>query len=143
MSIDYNDNIHRIIIERLTERNRKLGIISECELSAIHRKRFAQWAGMAVAACVLCALFFIGDIGNGAEENVRSGQTDVQSLVNEGKYDDALYIINSNIHSTDSTLNALKSSGATDEETLYEIQAAEQKRRKLIKLMRLVKEKIK
>ena len=140
---EYNDEMHRIIVERLGERSRKMGIIKSYERSK-NRVRVFSFVGVLMAACMVGVFFMVGinPASTPADEAVRSSLENVQELIENGKYEEALSVIERELFVSDSILNDLRSRGnKDDEEIMYEIKAQEirveelQKERAVLKKM--------
>lgn len=124
---EYNDEMHRIIVERLGERSRKMGIIKSYERSK-NRVRVFSFVGVLMAACMVGVFFMVGinPASTPADEVVRSSLENVQELIEHGKYEEALSVIERELFVSDSILNDLRSKGnKEDEEIMYEIKAQE------------------
>jgi hypothetical protein len=124
---EYNDEMHRIIVERLGERSRKMGIIKSYERSK-NRVRVFSFVGVLMAACMVGVFFMVGinPASTPADEAVRSSLENVQELIEHGKYEEALSVIERELFVSDSILNDLRSMGnKEDEEIMYEIKAQE------------------
>lgn len=131
---EWNDDMHRLIVERLRERNRKMEFIKNCETSK--KKHTLSIVGLLAAACMIGFIFnqFINKQEDAMGVPIRSSMSNVQELIDEGKYDEAILTVEKELYSADSTLNELKKTGTlTDEETLYEIKAIELKAKNLTK----------
>lgn len=140
---EYNDEMHRVIVERLGERSRKMGIIKSYERSK-NRVRVFSFVGVLMAACMVGVFFMVGinPASTPADEAVRSSLENVQELIEHGKYEEALSVIERELFVSDSILNDLRSRGnKEDEEIMYEIKAQEirveelQKERAVLKKM--------
>lgn len=141
---EYNDDMHKLIVDRLKERNRKLEIINSCEKPS--RKTFLVPAfGVLAAACFVGFIFFLSpSISDDSIEPCRSGMEDVQRLMDAKDYNKALDLVEKEISSVDSILNLLRIQDKNaDEETLYEIQSQELKRENLIKDRETLKKMLK
>lgn len=123
---DYNDKLNEMIIDRLEERKYKIERINEIEMPR-RLSIVRPLAGVAIAACILGAIFISPwNKGNPIEkETMRASTVNVDSLVNNGDYDAALRIIVTNIAKSDSTIKVLKNEAKLkkDEELDYLIQA--------------------
>lgn len=131
---EWNDDMHRLIVERLRERNRKMEFIRGCEEPK--KGRIISIGGFLVAACLIGLIFnlAINKHEDAKDTPVRSSMSNIQELIDEGKYDEALVILEKELHSEDSTLNELKKAREdNDEETQYEIKASELKVKDLTK----------
>lgn len=131
---EWNDDMHRLIVERLRERNRKIEFIKNCENSK--KKHTLSIVGLLAAACMIGFIFnqFINKQEDAMDVPIRSSMSNVQELIDEGKFDEAILTVEKELYSADSTLNELKKTGKlTDEETLYEIKALELKAKDLTK----------
>lgn len=123
---DYNDELNKIILERLKERKYKTDRIKEIEMP--RRSGFVRsMIGIAVAACVLGFVFISPWNNNGliGDEAQRAATVNVDSLVDKGDYDSALRVIDTSIAKSDSTITALRNEIKIkkDEELDYLIQA--------------------
>lgn len=140
---EYNDDMHKLIVDRLEERNRKLEIINRCESSS--RKSFlAPAIGVLIAASFVGIIFFISpNVSDDATEPCRSGLENVQDLIDAKEYDKALQEVNKEISHVDSVLNMLeKQTDTGDEEALYEIQSYVLKKDDLLKERETLKRKL-
>lgn len=123
---EYNDELNKIIVDRLKERKYKIDRIKEIEMP--RRSGFVRsMIGIAVAACVL-GFVFISPWSNSdlsGNEVQRAATVNVDSLVDKGDYDSALRVIDTSIAKSDSTITALRNEIKTkkDEELDYLIQA--------------------
>ena len=140
---EINDNMHKLIIDRLKERHRKMEIIKSYERSK-NRVRVFSFVGVLMAACMVGVFFMVGinPASTPADEAVRSSLENVQELIEHGKYEEALSVIERELFVSDSILNDLRSRGnKEDEEIMYEIKAQEirveelQKERAVLKKM--------
>lgn len=146
MSIEeFNDDMHKLIVDRLKERNRKLEFIKGCETQK--KGHTFSIAAILVAACLIGVLFNFSI--NNKHDAVydapfRSSMPSVQKLIEEERYEEAITIIEKELYSADSTLNLLKKSKTNkDEETLYEIQVLELKIKVLSKERNYLRKKTK
>ncbi|MBR0181695.1 MAG: hypothetical protein IJQ05_00260 [Bacteroidaceae bacterium] len=124
---EINDNMHKLIIDRLKERHRKMEIIKSYERSK-NRVRVFSFVGVLMAACMVGVFFMVGinPASTPADEAVRSSLENVQELIEHGKYEEALSVIERELFVSDSILNDLRSRGnKEDEEIMYEIKAQE------------------
>ena len=124
---EINDNMHKLIIDRLKERHRKMEIIKSYERSK-NRVRVFSFVGVLMAACMVGVFFMVGinPASTPADEAVRSSLENVQELIEHGKYEEALSVIERELFVSDSILNDLRSMGnKEDEEIMYEIKAQE------------------
>jgi len=124
---EINDNMHKLIIDRLKERHRKMEIIRGYERSK-NRVRVFSFVGVLMAACMVGVFFMVGinPASTPADEAVRSSLENVQELIEHGKYEEALSVIERELFVSDSILNELRSKGnKEDEEIMYEIKAQE------------------
>lgn len=123
---EYNDELNKIIVDRLKERKYKIDRIKEIEMP--RRSGFVRsMIGIAVVACVL-GFVFISPWSNSdlsGNEAQRAATVNVDSLVNKGDYDAALKVIDTSIAKSDSTITALRNEIKIkkDEELDYLIQA--------------------
>lgn len=141
---DFNDDMHKLIVDRLKERNRKMEIIKDFEKPL--NKRTLSIASFVAAACLLGGIILISV--NQTQENIdvpiRSSMHNVQILIDENRFEEALSIVEKELKSTDSTLNELKNLHNTNnEEVLYEIKAQELKLQDLRKERDALKKNIK
>lgn len=141
---DFNDDMHKLIVDRLKERNRKMEIIKDFEKPL--NKRTLSIASFVAAACLLGGIILISV--NQTQENIdvpiRSSMHNVQILIDENRFEEALSIVEKELKSTDSTLNELKNlHNINDEEVLYEIKAQELKLQDLTKERDALKKNIK
>lgn len=132
---EFNDDMHRIIVDRLRERNRKIKAVERFEKPDNDRVP-VYICGLLVAACFAGVIYIIslnnsqGDM----DAPIRSGMEHVRTLVDEGKYKEALQEAERELFIADSILNVRKKSTVKpDEETLYEIKALELKKEDLAK----------
>lgn len=122
---DVNDELSQLIIDRLGARKSKLDRIELWEHPS-KKKVQLPLIGAAIAACAVGAIclpwneIFSSDSGI---EVSRSAETNIQWLIDEGKYEEALQVVQVEQKRIDSTLTALKNGGKLDDETQYEIQA--------------------
>ncbi len=124
---EINDNMHKLIIDRLKERHRKMEIIKSYERPK-NRVRVFSFVGVLMAACMVGVFFMVGinPASTPADEAVRSSLENVQELIEHGKYEEALSVIERELFVSDSILNELRSKGnKEDEEIIYEIKAQE------------------
>lgn len=131
---EWNDDMHRLIVDRLKERNRKMEFIRGCEKT--NKGHTVSIIGLLVAACLIGLIFnlTINRQENSMDTPIRSGMSNVQELIDEGRYDEAFTIVEKELYSADSTLNELKKGEAVnDEETQYEIKVLELKVKDLSK----------
>lgn len=141
---DFNDDMHKLIVDRLKERNRKMEIIKDFEKPL--NKRTLSIASFVAAACLLGGIILISV--NQTQENIdvpiRSSMHNVQILIDENRFEEALSIVEKELKSTDSTLNELKNLHNTNnEEVMYEIKAQELKLQDLRKERDALKKNIK
>lgn len=139
----WNDDMHRLIVDRLKERNRKIEFIKGCEKQK--KRRAVSIVGLLFAACLIGLIFnlTINKQEDSMDMPIRSSMSNVQKLIDEGRYDEAFTIVEKELYSADSTLNELKNSGAgNDEETQYEIKATELKIKDLKKERDALRKKI-
>lgn len=132
---EFNDDMHRIIVDRLRERNRKIKAVERFEKPDNDRVPVSI-CGLLVAVCFAGVIYIIslnnsqGDM----DAPIRSGMEHVRTLVDEGKYKEALQEAERELFIADSILNVRKKSTVKpDEETLYEIKALELKKEDLVK----------
>lgn len=140
---EWNDDMHRLIVDRLKERNRKIEFIKGCEKQK--KRRAVSIVGLLFAACLIGLIFnlTINKQEDSMDMPIRSSMSNVQELIDEGRYDEAFTIVEKELYSADSTLNELKNSGAgNDEETQYEIKATELKIKDLKKERDALRKKI-
>lgn len=140
---EWNDDMHRLIVDRLRERNRKMEFIKGCEKPK--KGRTVSIVGMLVAACLIGLIFnlTVNKQEDSMDMPIRSSMSNVQELIDEGRYEDAFDIVEKELYSADSTLNELKNAGAgNDEETQYEIKAMELKIKDLTKERDVLRKKL-
>lgn len=140
---EWNDDMHRLIVDRLKERNRKIEFIKGCEKQK--KRRAVSIVGLLFAACLIGLIFnlTINKQEDSMDMPIRSSMSNVQKLIDEGRYDEAFTIVEKELYSADSTLNELKNSGAgNDEETQYEIKATKLKIKDLKKERDALRKKI-
>lgn len=140
---EYNDELHRFILERLGERKEKLDKMKGWEKKK-NPARSAIW--LAIAACFIGGLILFPWNKEGSDdmenEGVRSGVMDIDTMIKEGKYENALKIIDSEIAASDSTLKVMQSeTNMDDEETRYEIEAEKQKIKMLKEKRKIIEKK--
>lgn len=141
---EFNDEMHRLIVNRLKERNRKMEIIRKYEKP--NKGRLIPIVGFLVAACMVGVIFHmsISQSIDSTNEPIRSSMENIQGLIDAGRYNDALTIVENELHSADSTLNVLKSECTdNDDETLYDIKVLEVKIKDLTKDRDALRKKIK
>lgn len=132
---EYNDDMHRIIVERLGERNRKMEIIRGYERSK-NRRRVFSFIGLLMAACLVGVVFMIdiNSLTEPADEAVRSSLGSAQELIEQGRYDEALSVVERELYVSDSTLRELSKEEITDDdERGYEVKALKVKIKELHK----------
>ncbi|MCQ2094304.1 MAG: hypothetical protein MJY81_04855 [Bacteroidaceae bacterium] len=141
---EYNDKLHDIIKERLAERDRKCKSMKEWNRKQ-NSSNLKPLIGIAVAACLVGALFIIPwQTSSDDIIGTRSASQNIEELISQEKYDEALLIIEDELHSSDSTLNALQQdSSMIDEETEYEINVIQLKIRDLKEQREKIIKKIK
>lgn len=140
---EFNDDMHRLIVDRLKERNRKMEIIKEYEKPK--KGRLIPFVGLLVAACMVGVIFHLtfNQSIDSTDEPIRSSMKNVQELIDNGRYEEAFSIVEKELYSADSTLNILKMEGASnDEETQYEINVLELKIKDLTKDRDALRKKI-
>lgn len=140
---EWNDDMHRLIVDRLKERNRKMEFIKGCEKPK--KGRTVSIIGLLVAVCMIGIIFnlTINKQEDSTDMPIRSSMSNVQEMIDEGRYDDAFTIIERELYSADSTLNELKKASTdNDEETLYEINAMEMKVKDLKKEREAIRKKM-
>lgn len=141
---EFNDEMHRLIVDRLKERDRKMKIIRNYEKPK--RGRMIPVVGLLVAACMVGLIFHLtfNQSIESSDEPIRSSMKNVQELIDDGRFNDALTIVENELHSADSTLNVLKSECTdNDDETQYEINVLEVKIKDLTKDRDALRKKIK
>lgn len=141
---EFNDDMHRIIVDRLRERNRKLKLIKGREKRRVGLA--FSIAGLLTAACIAGVVVIIS-INNPiwpVDEPIRSSVRDVQKLIDEEKYDEALILVEKELYSADSILKELrKNENMGDEETQYEIKFQESRIQELTEERDALKKKLK
>lgn len=148
METEYNDKIHQLIVDRLKERSRKYDFIRDCEASS-KRNRYTSFMGWAVAACLVGFVLFsvhyiFEDSTNISEDVIRSGNVNVDELIESKRYDEAIKVMEMEISKSDSTINALQiHKDNMDEESEYELQVEIQKRDDFKKKIEILKKKLK
>lgn len=141
---DFNDNMHQLIIDRLRERHRKTKIMNDYEKPK--KIRSLSFVSLIAAACFIGIFILFPDNKtiNPTDAPIRSSMENVRNLIDEGRYGQALAIVEKELYSTDSTLNELRMLKETnDEETLYEIQVLELRIKELTKKRDYLKKKLK
>lgn len=141
---EFNDDMHKLIVDRLKERNRKMEIIKDFEKPL--NKRTLSIASFVAAACLIGGIIFISvnQTQDPIDVPIRSSMHNVQILIDENRFEEALSIVEKELKSTDSTINELKkSSDINDDEVLYEIKAQELKLQDLTKERDALKKNIK
>lgn len=131
---EWNDDMHKLIVDRLMERNRKMEFIRSCEKPK--KGRIISIVGLLVAACLIGIIFNLSINKNEGDVDTptRSSMDNVQKLIDDEKYDEAVSIVENELYSADSTLTELRNTGEeNNEEMQYEIKAMEQKMKILIK----------
>lgn len=142
---EINDNMHKLIIDRLKERHRKMEIISGYERSK-NRVRVFSFVGVLMAACMVGVFFMVGinPASTPADEAVRSSLENVQELIEHGKYEEALSVIERELFVSDSILKSLTNEeNKYDEETLYEIESQKLRIEELTRERDALREKLK
>lgn len=122
---EYNDNLHKLIVDRLKERDRKQKIIRDYEKPK--KMRLFPVVGLTIAAC-LSGVFFLTtrQTQHPMDAPIRSSMENVQVLIDEEKYGEALVLVEKELHLADSTLDELrKCNNEADDEVLYEIKVQE------------------
>ena len=148
METEYNDNMHQLIVDRLKERSRKYDFIKDCEASS-KRHRYMSFMGWAAAACIVgFVLFSVHHIYEGSdntsEDVIRSGNVNVDELIENKRYDEAIKVMEIELSKSDSAINALRiSKDKMDEESEYELQVELQKRDDLKEKIEILKKKLK
>lgn len=141
---EWNDEMHRLIVDRLKERNRKLEVIKRCEKTK--KGSMVSIASLLVAACLIGLIFnlAINKSNDMDGEPIRSSIGSVQKLLDEKRYDEALIFVEKEMGVVDSTLNELRKNELdNDEEAQYEVQAMELRLNALVKERDAILEKIK
>lgn len=117
-----NDKLHDIIKERLAERDRKCKSMQKWNRKQ-KSSNLRPLIGIAVAACLVGVLFIIPwQTSSDDIVGTRSASQNIEELISQERYDEALLIIEDELHSSDSILNVLQlDSSMIDEETKYEI----------------------
>lgn len=121
---EYNDKLHDIIKSRLAERDRKSQSIKRWSRNK-GNTNLRPIIGFAVAAC-LVGVLFIMPWSNTSDEvgGVRSAFGNIDELIKMEKYDDALFLVEKEIATSDSTLMLMTNDTCViDEETEYNISA--------------------
>lgn len=140
---EHNDHIHQLIVDRLTERNRKMKFIRNREKS--DRKHVFQVISLALAACMAGVFFFISTerTTESSITPIRSGTVDVQRLIEDDKYEEALHLVERELMIADSVLKSLNEEKSCDEETMYEIKTQELRVDELNQELDALKKKLK
>lgn len=136
--MEEKDKITQLIVSRLGEKKRKEDAIKKWERSRTIR-RYIPYVGVAVAACFACVMFLLPTrepMENG--EAIRCSSPNVQLLVDESKWIDALAAVEMELAKADSAVRVLSVEDISDEEILYELEAEKQKKVEL----QTLKEKI-
>lgn len=149
METEYNDNMHQLIVDRLKERSRKLDVIRDCEMTS-KKHRYVSFAGWAVAACLVgFVVLSVHNTFDGSDnmsgDVIRSGNLNVDELVKEKKYEEALKMIDVELSKSDSAIKVLQMipTDELDEESEYELQVERQKHNELKKKIKILKKKLK
>lgn len=142
---EFNDDLHRLILHRLGERKEKLDKIEEWKKQ---KKMFPIFIGYAIAACIIGIIIFIPWnkelTPNMDGENVRSGIIDIDAMIKDKNYTNAMKIINSEMEKSDSILKVLDTkTNKDDEEIQYEIQVEKLKIEELKEKRELIERKCK
>lgn len=125
---EYDDKLHDIIKSRLAERDRKSQSIKSWNRNK-GNVNLRPIIGFAVAAC-LVGVFFIMPWPSTSDEvgGVRSASGNIDELIRQEKYEDALFLVDKEIATSDSTLLIMAHDTCViDEETEYNISAIKQK----------------
>lgn len=141
---DFNDNLHNLIVDRLRERDRKIKTIKDYEHSK-KRLPVLSVVGVLVAACIAGVFFYVASNQSNVEDSpIRSGMMNVQELINQGKYEEAIIVLENEVSIADSILIELGNKEKNDdEETLYEIETQKFKMEELRKEIDELKKKLK
>lgn len=141
---EFNDDLHRLILHRLGERKEKLDKIEEWKKQ---KKTFPLFIGYAIAACIIGIIFIPWNkelTPNMDGENVRSGIIDIDAMIKDKNYTNAMKIINSEMEKSDSILKVLDTkTNKDDEEIQYEIQVEKLKIEELKEKRELIERKCK
>ncbi|MCQ2113474.1 MAG: hypothetical protein MJY52_00205 [Bacteroidaceae bacterium] len=125
---EYNDKLQELINSRLSERERKLNKMSKWNKKS---KSFVlrPMVGFVAAACLIGALFLIPwENASDGTTGVRSASKNVDKLIKQRNFEDALLVIEKEIQSSDSILCVLlQDTSSMDEETEYNIHAMQMK----------------
>lgn len=122
---EINDNMHKLIIDRLKERHRKMEIIRGYERPK-NVVRMLSVVGLLAAACVAGVIFMlpVNQTVDTVDEPIRSSLENIRGLVNDGRYNEAMSVIEKELCISDSILKSLTNEkNKYDEETLYEIES--------------------
>ena len=142
---EINDNMHRLIIDRLKERQRKMRIIKSYERPG-NMVRVVSVVGLLAAACIAGVIFMlpVNQTVDTVDEPIRSSMDNIRELVIDGKYNEALSVIEEELHISDSILKELsKDDNIYDEETRYEVEAQKLRIKELTKEKEAIKKKMK
>lgn len=142
---EINDNMHRLIIDRLKERQRKMRIIKSYERPG-NMVRVVSVVGLLAAACIAGVIFMlpVNQTVDTVDEPIRSSMDNIRELVIDGKYNEALSVIEEELHISDSILKELsKDDNIYDEETRYEVEAQKLRIKELAKEKDAIKKKMK
>lgn len=121
---EYNDKLHDLIKSRLAERDRKSQSIKRWSRNK-GNTNLRPIIGFAVAACFVGVLFII-PWSNTPDEvgGIRSASGNIDELIKQEKYEDALFLVEKEIAASDSTLLVMANDTCVvDEETEYNINA--------------------
>ena len=142
---EINDNMHKLIIDRLKERQRKMRIIKSYERPG-NIVRVVSVVSLLAAACIAGVIFMlpVNQTVDTVDEPIRSSMDNIRELVVDGKYNEALSVIEEELHISDSILKELsKDDNIYDEETRYEVEAQKLRIKELAKEKDAIKKKMK
>lgn len=122
-----NDGLDERIAGRLKERQRKVDSMSRWEKKP-HSRNIMPIASVLAAACLAGVVFFIpwGNSDVEWQEASRSASPEIRQLIDGKSEEEAQKIIDMKIATSDSIIKVLHAA-EPDEETLYEIEAENQK----------------
>lgn len=120
---EYNDKLQELINNRLLERDRKLAKMSKWNKKS-KSIVLRPMVGFVAAACLIGALFLVPweNVSN-ETTGVRSASKNVDKLIKQRNFEDALLVLEKEIQSSDSILCVLLQDTSMDEETEYNIHA--------------------
>lgn len=141
------EELERRIADRLGERQRKLNRMEELERP---RRNVRLWKPaatvLALAACLAVAVYVSplsggSDIGADYDEAARGTGINVQPLLREGRYDEALGKVDSALRVADRNISELNGE-ILDDEVEYALQSEETKKERLQALREKIMQKM-